>query len=1068
MAGLDTLTITNSGFFNINKKIINRRTFVGSLINIVGSPIILDGVASGFSEESYLTYSPLTFTDSEKITINFKGTFLTGTNKQTAWELINSFNSPITLSFENSRVILTYGRYTILSLGNLNLTDNTEISTFINLKETSYEFTINTGTQVIQRSGDLNFTIPLTSFTILNIGSSSLNREEAWMGSAYLTDFFIYNNGTFLYSPSEGTSWNFSNILVSDGALVLSDSTQPTAGHIYSFPVTEISRSGSTVLLTCKIDEDAYLTIREIGLYIQTPNGKAFFGSISNLNVNKTRDLAYDLVFTVNTTINVVNAIGFPAENGIVVEDPDYIEFKNFTTLQQVNTYVLTNLERIIRMNAGAKGSYINSSIENAQAGIGYNRPQVIYRLQQELESQEDCYNSIDTFIKLTNKFQEVIENQIDKEKFTVHGDLNVPINGVVDNFSATNYVNMETPFSSTASWELTTGFSAAENTSGTIVSLGNASSQVPLELGVQNNKCYLKIRSLESINPTPLNSYYIKDAAYDTEEEGTNYYAWTRVDQENKYYNFHCSGLLAASSSLINFPQASALKIEHEDINSSNFTFSIRVLFTDVTNTHYIIGKESSSSIGSFELYVENEKLKVNLYKEITGEPIVKGLSTRYNLKTNRYYNITLSYNGERYSLHYEMEPTEGEYPESETEFIYSTEAISLESTEALSLGARYVVDSESPFEGVIDFYRLSLFDNETSWVGCSELSRILTTTETPSSSSALYDSTLYLIENIYAGSYEHGNVVDESNLFNVGSDKSYKVTISYTENENSPKGIYEVKVTTKDEVSTVLSKEVNLEANLSNRMNIPTATFIGVTSQALNPFSATINLLDCKIRNGEEEWTLGKEVVVNGTELIQYYRMPDLNKNQYAVKDLCNLERKIRFLSDRFEGNEDIIDFTYSRGFTLCTKVDLKDAEPKVLLYKSDLVNDVYFSLTFLNQTLAFTIATYDGSTTISKHLEIEEYASYTNEPIMVTIVVTPQYNDYYYIQMYKNNKAITEPTYVRLNKIANPRMFILSNYLTSVEDIGRYVTDIVAIKGAISENDLKYINNLFDTNY
>ena len=108
MAGLNTLTITNSGFFNINEKIVNRRTFVSKLITPIGSPIILDGVASGFSSESYLAYSPLEFTDAEKITVNFKGTFLTGPNRQCAWELLNSFNSPLTLTLENSRVTLTY------------------------------------------------------------------------------------------------------------------------------------------------------------------------------------------------------------------------------------------------------------------------------------------------------------------------------------------------------------------------------------------------------------------------------------------------------------------------------------------------------------------------------------------------------------------------------------------------------------------------------------------------------------------------------------------------------------------------------------------------------------------------------------------------------------------------------------------------------------------------------------------------------------------------------------------------------------------------------------------------
>ena len=71
-----------------------------------------------------------------------------------------------------------------------------------------------------------------------------------------------------------GTSQIF---LVRDGKIPLTDSTTPAANHIYSFPVTEIKRSGNTILLTCEIDEDSYLVIREMGLYIQTASGKVLF-----------------------------------------------------------------------------------------------------------------------------------------------------------------------------------------------------------------------------------------------------------------------------------------------------------------------------------------------------------------------------------------------------------------------------------------------------------------------------------------------------------------------------------------------------------------------------------------------------------------------------------------------------------------------------------------------------------------------------------------------------------------------------------------------------------------------
>jgi hypothetical protein len=124
-----------------------------------------------------------------------------------------------------------------------------------------------------------------------------------------------------------------------------------------------------------------------------------------------------------------------------------------------------------------------------------------------------------------------------------------------------------------------------------------------------------------------------------------------------------------------------------------------------------------------------------------------------------------------------------------------------------------------------------------------------------------------------------------------------------------------------------------------------------------------------------------------------------------------------------------------------------------------------------------------TKNGFASVSRQLTLEEYASYTNEPIMLTVILTPQYDDYYYLQMYKNNEAVTEEAYVQVDSSVDPAMFILSNYIeelptyevttngvqeTETAEVNRFVKDLVVIKGAISPNELAYINSLFDTNY
>lgn len=1067
MAGLDILNITDSGLLKISQKILNSRTYSSSLITVVGDPIVLDGIASNFSSENYFIYSPLNFTDTESITIDFKGTFIEGEDKdykQCAFELISSEGTPLTLFLENTKVTLMYRNAPVFTYNNLHLEDSYDLSIFLILKRSGFEFTLSCGSFSIQRVERVSLTIPLTSFTTLNIGSSSTNREAAWLGAINLKEFSIYNNGNLLYSPSEGTSWNFSDILVSDGKVPLLDNSTSVAEHIYQFPVTEIKRSGNTILLTSTVDAEAHLTIREIGLYIQTTDGRLLFGSINNLNINKSRDLAYNLIFTINTTINVVNAVGFPAENGIVVEDPDFMEYKDYTTLQQVNTYVLTNLERMIRMNAGAKGSYVNQYIENAQAGIGHNRPQVIYRVQQELEEAEDCYNSLDTFVKLISRFRKVTEKEMNFENLQIEGNLLIPKNGETSGFSTTDYASMNTLFTSTSSWNMDAAFTTNTNTSGTIASLSNGKDMAPLELGVADNKCYLKIAGLESINPTGLNSYYLRSVNRDKINGNSYYYGWNRKDIDNPYYNFHCNNFAINSSPMVNFPQTNNILLEHETVDS-NFTFSTRVYITDVTSKQYIIGNEDVSSPEGFELFIEDGKIQANLYEDSTGE-LIDTLSTRFNLEVDKYYNISLSYDGEKYALYYKTEDTE----EEEIEYLISSQTISLENSINLLIGSQ---EGSNKFTGDIDFSNLKLYDSNYLWVGASALNIVYTLIDAPDSNTPLYDNQFYLITGITAGNYNDGYIINKNNLFPIEEDTKYKLSISYSENTHLNTCTYKVIRITNDDIvtmSTIYSETFPIANDLSNRMSIPSAVYAGVsaTHEISNPFSATLDLVEWEVTQEGITYPFSQEVILNNTELLQYYRVPDLNKGQYAVKDICNLGRKIKFLSDKFEGNEDIVSFAYPEGLTLCMKFALRDVEPKVLLYKSDLVEDIYFSLTFLNQTLTFTMATQDGTASISKALILQEYDSYVAEPIMLTVTYTPQYDNWGYIQMFRNNEAITESKYVCIDPTIDPTMFILSNYITGDEDFGRFLKDLVVIKGVVSMNDLKYINNLFDTNH
>lgn len=1364
MAGLDTLTITNSGIFNINRKIVDSRVFSSSLITMKGKVAIKDGIASSFSQENYLTFSPLHFIDSEKITINFKGTYTTSDHNECPLELIDSEGKALSLLFENSRVTLIYNERTIFSFGNLEFPEGVALTAYLTLKNQSYEFTLYHGKQVLQKTGEFNFVLPLNSFITLNIGRSYINPENVWEGEINLNELFIYNNETLLYCPSEGASWNFSYILISDGTNALTDTTEPTKGHIYKFPITEINRSGNSVLLTCNIDEDAHIVIKEIGLYIQTTSGPLLFGYINNLNINKTEDLSYNLILLVNTTISVLNAVGFPAENGIVVKDPSFVEFKDYTTVQQVNTYVLTNLERIVRMNAGAKGSYINSSIENAQAGIGYNRPQVIYKLQQELEAQEDCYNTIDTFLKLVNKLQELYDYQVNYSILEAHGGILIPETGKVSDFSTNRYITVNTPFTGTSSWNARISFDTRDVTHGTIMSLDFPTSTVntlPLKLNVTDNKCHLKINSIESISVSGSRSSYFRNALDDTVKDEVNYYGWSRVE-DTPMYNFHCSNLAISSSPVVSFPRSGITTIEHKDMDSSSFAFSVEIMFTNITGTQYIIGKPNETSENaSFEILLVNGKLRAYLYDSETGNLIQGYMETIGKLKPNKYYIVSLSYDDETYTLRYTDEiEEEDRATESETVTMSSSERISLKDTNILVLGNRYnttrmrsagtfwgvpsspvalqggswesiawngskyvalnqngytatstdgitwttggsillssgsstiwkgiaygngvfvalsengfishsqdgiswelaykditltsivtgitwvslawsraafvamsssgytsnsnngytwvapiahseldgynwvgitgygltgvaaiskegyvsrssdngrqwrltgamgagmdnwsAIINKSPYaeclaitsdgyrsisysgepgtwstpvkieeldglqadwkvfgwrpekgnisdqaiilsqsglvstspngslQGEIDLSNTLLESNSETWSGATEMSLLYSASPRPTNQSTLYDEDFYAIQGS-TGTYYYYTTIINQDIFSLVPSTKYTIDISYEEDNEARQAAYTVTYMLNDNESTkttAVSQTSTIFSDLRNRMGIPSTTYLGISPDMSLPFSSSIELLNSGIWQGENSWEFGPLTPVNEAKLLQFYRMPDLSKSQYVTRDLCNLKRTIRFLGDTFESNEDLINITYEKGLTLCIKANLQNMNPKSILYKSNLTNDIYMSLTLLNQTLTFTLAGKSKEVSVSKAISLDEYDSYTKEPIMLTIFITPQYEDWFYMQMFRNNEPITENKYVQLNKTIDPSIYVLSNYIenmptyeaedeeghiiTKTVEPGKYVEGIVVIEGIINKDYLLYINNLFDTDY
>lgn len=1050
MANTNALTITKKGFTYINEKLIGSRIFEESLITAVGSPVISKGVARDFSEEDYLTYAPLNFEEATKITISFKGQFFKADFEQCMWELESSEGTPLSLTYTNNEVRINLGLYPLLKVRKIPFEDDMDVEGTLILGDNTYDFTFRYGTKTTHKTGYIDEPIDYSTFIGLNVGSTSLNRQHFWYGFFDLTQFFIYRDDELIYTPSSGTFWTFSKILVSDGEFKLTDNSIPLVDHIFEFPVKTITTSGNTTLVTTEINENSNLNIRDIGLYIDTPSGQVLFGSIGELNIKKAKDVTYELIFTVNTTFNIVNAVGFPAENGIVVGDPEYVRLSDMKTIKEINLYVLTNLERIIR--------------ENAEY-LGYNTPQNNYRLQQQLELDEGCYNTLDTFARLIKKFHEEYEEQLSPDVL-IHGEPSVLSNGDISGFTNNNFVSKHTYFENTSYWNIDMSFSAGNTADGTIFALASNTSILPLKIYTVNNMFNLDIGRIDFLEIAEGNDtiIYYRDTSLDALYEDVSYFAW--ASNVSNLWSFHIPGLPVSNSAKLTCPLVNAVW-EHEDLDvPDRWRITINAKTTSTSGTQYIL-KSPDNSNKSIELSIENKKAHLVLFDESTNDPFIE-LWTRFELELDKFYTFTIVNIDGTYSLRYEIvKENPDDYPYSETIIANSTQRISLDDNHELAFG--------SSLTGVIDFENtlISVADEDYAWKGAAEADVLYTTVNNPTTASPLYDSDFYELASTHIQTAHVGEkIVSLTNAFEVYPNTRWRIMVQY----NSLSKHYTVsRVFQTGTIETIFDGTGLAGGDATNNMiNLPKDTILGVTpvyndgviSEGTNPFTGIVHAFDCSVTQGENTWTFSTEALVNNKKLLQDYRVADYERHRYSLCDLCDLSRKLKFLNNKFTGNKDLIDF--DRGnLSLCVKVHLEDMEDKDILFKSDLFNNVYFSIKLINQNLTFILNAGSGDPIIlEKYVVLDEYLSYTKEPILVT-VTSERSGDGIHLIMYKNNEFLTE----FVGDIQNPvdaSEYVLSNYIESSENVKRRVSDIILVQGILTSEDLFYINNLYDTNY
>ena len=983
------LTITDLGLTSINRKIINDRKFSSNLITTVGDLPVRDGVVSDFSKDSYLTKSGLSIYG-DRITITFEGNFFSSNNNytQVAWYLLGSTN-PIIFQFVNNypQVVLPTGE--IIDFNYLPFQDETYFKAIVTLTSTSCEAVIDIYNDIFKESRTLASSINLSDFTNLYIGNNptKLEAEENyfWEGSVNLTGFSISNEDIMFFTPTTGYSLNFTSIVVSDGSIELPETTPRSAvGHLYNYELeqSQIVRSDSTLLLTTQLSEESRLVIREIGLYAES-DGKTFlFGYIKGLNINKSSDLPYDLFLTVNLILNVVNVVGFPDANSFILNKIKPALLKDYIKIRNVNAYLIENLERIIRMNSlqpiptegycdryvevtkDENGSY---DIEHKSGtkccdnptsiqSIGYNTPQVVYRVQKRIDEQQDCYSSIQTYSKLHKNIKIVAKDMFNPD--SVNSSISVGDGEITDFNDYPDGVSLNAVIGNSDSWKFSLTFSISDYAphSRTVVALNKTDNA----------------SNTQGDTPDPIPTPVISVA-----NNSSTYTPYLSID-----------------------------------VNTSNNLIASH--YTDLTTLYAWVYYETPTE------WVDGEVIPIHIIYTKEDEDSIDTNTKLYNNAMEEIAPSTSSFHIEQDGSNYVVK-----YGESTTTY-----------TEDFNLKYYDNITSTTLIQ--------NLDTNKKYYINIEYLSSNSVTILTSTDGETYSSHTLN-------GLFE----VDEINTINVG--ESY-----YCDNvlPQPPEGT---------PANTLIGVvQVGYDEN-NNPIYYLTCTLGEI--KTFNIFmNGAIDLMDWSIEQEGNNWLPYINTIIKDAELLQYYHLPDYSKLSYTIHDICNPEYTMLFLDERVTGNKDLI--SLETPMSLCFKVDLKNDESKLLVAKvSD--DERLFKLEFVkteiiendqklvNYNLTFTLNTSEEPAVIDIPINKAGVEEYINNPILITILYK---NSTLY--MYRNNELIgnaivegTIPSYTDSH---------LTNYISEDSNAGRYVKDIIVMKGTLTADELYYITNLTDTNF
>ena len=900
----------------------------------------------------------------------------------------------------------------------------------------------------------------------------------------------------------EDIYFEFPYLMIGDGTYPLVNNSSPILNHSYQFPIEEINRTNNNILLTATIDEEAYLTIKEIALYCTYGDGTThIFSKIEGLNVRKDRNLAYNLMIQVKLDINVVNTIAMPE---IVLNDVKYPKMSEFLTVKEVYAYTVENLERMIKTNALGIGTYSDGLMtERKPVGVGYNLAQTYCMLQDKLNSWEDNFYATFNYTSIKNRYQEIThtDTYFDKGSLITFGGAAISEDGegiisgsssikveneaLIGN-STTYYVDaqnetfvspnkdfyvdviVETMINTQIDrievgnfepinfnrWDFTTSFTTGESVTGeaTVLNFQNFSQYQPLVLGTRAGKCFLELGGAVTVQAEiDGNSVLFNNGTSDM----SPFIEW--VTKSPALTNLHVIkvGNPTVDGTIVSdFSASDYLSIPTFLPDDKNWEISLRITTGEtLAGSIFNFGKSVGYGVNC---YIDNNKLKVDLSYD--GNTVAETLTSTIDLEVSTLYNIKVIFDEENYNLYINdsLEAT-----------VASTTSIWNEDTGVAYLGIG--------FDGSIDLASSYIeIEGERTWTGSCTSRSVLTYDSVPAIGSKFYDIEKYEFSELTFANY-FGTPILDRDIFTVEPNTKYTVKCSYDGY------FYKVDCAICDgEFREVLLYENNERINDIAKIVIG-SQFNTELSSYLSPYSGVLNLRDLDINfyyyndfgfiKEQTHYKFIRTVTyTTGTTLKDYYHIPDYVYSYFKVNNLGtgNSNSVIEIYEGYMKGREDRIDLAFERGFTLCVKAFLKDLSDKIILAKGDIATeDYYFILKEENEAVVFEYYLGDSVFTLKKEITREEISSFVNNPISLYITCDGSASPT--IKMYRNNDLIVSRQAPQQTSL-NPTDYYLTNQMSPEidTDADRIAQEVLGFNGVLEESDLYYINNLLDTNF